>query len=904
VSETETLETPTSVEDGAVPASKGVDQVNRIVAALVGAVVFTVYRITLSPDVSFWDAGEFIAASHSLGIPHPPGTPLYVLMGRVFSILFSGMLHLTSPSVAVNLLSAIPSTIAAVFLYLCVVRVGKKMWADGDQSTFHLPSMIAGITAAMFAAFASTLWINSIEAEVYAVSGMWAVFCAWLVLVWADSDPKDERLLVVIAYLLALNIGVHLATYLAALAILPFAFLYERRLAIPVSFLVVLALGQDLQFFLKVVGLMMLPTLQFAILAPEYARRYRSTLLVAHAVAVVFFLWAVGRPEQTVFLRFLEGVVPLAAFLFPWLALPAPKKLSNPFTDLGFLLALVTVLGFSCHLYLPLRSALNPAINEAQPDTWRAFWDVILRVQYRPVSVFERQATWVFQSDDMFWRYFREQWSPAFLALLGIPGLIAHLRRSPRTFVLFGLLFLWTSAALILKMNFTDHEVRERDYFFAPGFFYYAVWMGLGLGWLSQLVLTGATGGLRRVMAPVTVALCVLISAVPIRGHWETHDRRGSWTAHDYAYNMLVALPENAVLFTNGDNDTFPLWYLQEVDGFRKDVRIVNLSLLNTPWYGEQIRDEEPRVPMNYTTEQLWQLRPRRHPTTGEVFLVKDQVALDIVHAVFNKQQDRPVYFAVTVDDLVGLDDFLKLEGLVFRLHPDLPRDGAREFPLPVTADIPPQRVGDEIFEDVNLTLTRRNLEEVYSYRGFLNEDGQLDETVYRDENERKLVTNYAAAWARMALAYRGMGDMDESIACMKRAIELAPDYDPIKSGLGSLLFEARRYEEAGEFYLERLQTHPEDLKVYIGLAYVAQIAENWEESLEWSLRGLRVDPASRDVMAGLYRAYMKLNRYGDAENVLLQWLKLYPNDRSAQGALEDLRIDQQAEAGSSSASP
>src|SRR5688572_4400696 len=197
----------------------------------VGLFILAVYMITLSPDVSFWDSGEFIATSYSLGIPHPPGTPLYVVLGRFFSLVFHDFLGIASPARAVNMLSAIPSAIAAVFLYLCIVRVGKRIWCGGDQSARCYPAMIAGVTAALFAAFANTLWINSIEAEVYAVSGMWAIFTTWLILVWADSQPKDERLLVVIAYLLALNIGVHLATYLAALAILPFAFLYEKRLA-------------------------------------------------------------------------------------------------------------------------------------------------------------------------------------------------------------------------------------------------------------------------------------------------------------------------------------------------------------------------------------------------------------------------------------------------------------------------------------------------------------------------------------------------------------------------------------------------------------------------------------------------------------------------------------------------
>src|SRR5262245_28458182 len=219
------------------------DRWNSWIALLVGVATMTVFAITLAPDVSFWDSGEFIATSWSMGIPHPPGTPLYVLIGRVFALLFHSALHLVSVAQAVNLLSAIPSAVAAVFLYLCVARIGKKIWNDSSPS-FSLPAAIAGVTAALFAAFASTLWVNGIESEVYAVSGMWAVFAAWLVLVWADSEPKDERLLVVCAYLLALNIGVHLATYLAALAILPFAFLYERRLAIPVSFLAVLAMAK------------------------------------------------------------------------------------------------------------------------------------------------------------------------------------------------------------------------------------------------------------------------------------------------------------------------------------------------------------------------------------------------------------------------------------------------------------------------------------------------------------------------------------------------------------------------------------------------------------------------------------------------------------------------------------
>jgi Flp pilus assembly protein TadD len=862
------------------------DVPNRIVAGLVGACVFSVYTITLSPDVSFWDSGEFIATSHALGIPHPPGTPLYVLMGRVFSLLFHGLLGIASPAQAVNLLSALPSALAAVFLYLCVVRVGKKLWNGGDQSTFCLPAVIAGVTAAVFAAFSNTLWINSIEAEVYAVSGMWAVFATWLVLVWADTEPKDERLLVVIAYLLALNIGVHLATYLAALAILPFAFLYERRFAIPVSFVVVLAMAKDLQFFLSVVGLLVLPTLQLALLPSAYKDRHRTTLVAAHGVAVLLALWGVTRDPSAFRWALILGP-PIVAFLLPVIALPVPKRLQNPFTDLGFLLTLVTVLGFTCHLYLPIRSALHPAINEAQPDTWDAFWKLILRDQYKPNSVFNRQATWVFQFDHMFWRYMREQWSPAFLTLLGIPGLLVHFRRERRTFVLFGLLFLWTSAALVLKMNFTDHEVRERDYFFAPGFFYYTVWMGLGLGWLARLVVRGMSTRLRPVMGAVTAAVCLFIAGVPMVRGWESHDRRGDWVAHDYAYNMLAPLDPDAIIFTNGDNDTFPLWYLQEVKGFRKDVRVVNLSLLNTAWYGQQLRNEEPRVPMTLTTEQLWQLTPVRDPKTGKIWYVKDIVGHDIIRAVRQQGDTRPVYFAVTVDDLLGFDDELHLEGLTFRLE----QQGVpKTLPPEKRGDVPAEGEIPDIVNDVNLRITRRNLEEVYRYRGLLTESGELDTTVYRNEDETKLVTNYAAAWARMALALRDRGNYDEALECLRQAIKIAPQFEPIVGGYGGFLVQAGDLEGARQFYLERKETHPEDERVWLGLAYAAQEAGNWDEALDWYHQGLAVLPDNPKLLASLYEAYSRLEKWAEAENLLEQWVRLHPNDDTARQVLAEVR--------------
>jgi tetratricopeptide (TPR) repeat protein len=194
------------------------------------------------------------------------------------------------------------------------------------------------------------------------------------------------------------------------------------------------------------------------------------------------------------------------------------------------------------------------------------------------------------------------------------------------------------------------------------------------------------------------------------------------------------------------------------------------------------------------------------------------------------------------------------------------------------------------VIGDVNLRATRRNLEEVYKYRGLLTADGQLDPDVYRDENERKLITNYAAAWARMALALRDAGRMDQAIECLQRAIEIAPSYDPIVGGFGGMLLESGDIEGARAFYLDRLKTNPQDVRVYLGLAYTARHADDVQDAVDWYHQGLSVIPGNRELLAGLFDVLYGAQRWDEAENILVQWLKTNPGDQSARATLEDLR--------------
>jgi len=284
------------------------DRINMLVAGAVTVIVLVMYGVTISPTVSFWDSGEFIATAYILGTPHPPGTPLYVLVGRLFSLL-----PFCDAAVGVNGFSALMGTLAVLFLYLSMVRV-VRLWRPDRTTENNLVVYSGAAAGALFAAFASTYWTNAIEAEVYAPSGFLMSFGTWMMLKWgvAPDEPGRKNLVLVVAYLLALGIGLHLGTYLAAFSFLAFIIVVNWRLFMDAKFM---------------------------------------------------------------------GLV-----------------------------IMLSVLGALVHIHIPIRSSLQPPIDESSPQTFMSFFDFVNRKQYKPMTLFHRQATWAFQFD-LFWRYFLEQFS-------------------------------------------------------------------------------------------------------------------------------------------------------------------------------------------------------------------------------------------------------------------------------------------------------------------------------------------------------------------------------------------------------------------------------------------------------------------------------------------------------------
>lgn len=247
--------------------------------------------------------------------------------------------------------------------------------------------------------------------------------------------------------------------------------------------------------------------------------------------------------------------------------------------------------------------------------------------------------------------------------ILGLIGLFFHLNKHSRDTLIVSLLFFMTGLAIVIYLNQYPYQPRERDYAYAGSFYAFAIWIGLGVMALSNL--------LRKVLKGITApALATLVTLVLVPGimasqGWDDHDRSGRYTARDFAKNYLASCEKNAILFTNGDNDTFPLWYVQEVEGYRTDVRVINLSLFNTDWYADQMKrrvyDSDP-VPISMTHEMY------RQGTRDVVYLMQDEnmnhvnitELFDLMHK--NPKKLQQVYREFTIDFFPSRDFYLPVD--------------------------------------------------------------------------------------------------------------------------------------------------------------------------------------------------------------------------------------------------
>ena len=623
-----------------------------LAAAATGAAVFLIYLLTLAPSTAMWDTSEYIAAAYVVGLPHPPGNPLFVLLGRVFALLP------IAPNVAmrINILAAVTSAATAAMWFLVTERV-LVSWLESRWQR-----IVGGVLGALVGATAFTVWNQSVVNEkVYTISLFGLAVISWLTVRWSDDPegPKADRILVVIAYLLGLGYTNHMMGMLAAPAV---------------------------------------------------------------AVAVL-----IRRPDT----------------LLRWRLLLACGA--------------VMFLGMTVFATQPIRAGFFPAINEGEPTTWDSFWYNFNRGQYGKPSVMERQAPFSAQIG-MWWLYFRWQWMrdmhgifpgwqsllASFYLILGLLGGYVHWKRDRRSFWYFGTFMLTLTVLLIFYLNFkygysqapslgdsVAREVRDRDYFFLVSFSAWGVWAALGLVfiWESLAAMIGShtvkmgrdTLELPTRRGWMLAAPVLVLAILPLVGNWNAASRRGHTATRDFAYDLLNSVEPYGILVTVGDNDTFPLWYAQEVEGIRKDVIVANTSLLNTDWYVRQMLRRPvfeydaangPSIyrgkswpkpsgpPMKLTIEQadsiplsyqVAQPQTFRKAGTDIVATIPPQYLskadLIVLRMIVDAYPDRPVYFSRTsgnyADAQLGLRDFLLQQGLARKLVPKEPTAGTDTMPMP-----------------------------------------------------------------------------------------------------------------------------------------------------------------------------------------------------------------------------
>lgn len=648
---------------------------NNIAGWTMFSVAFITYALTMERTSSFWDCGEFIASAFKLQVPHPPGSPLFLLIGRIFSLLAFG--ELTKIAYWVNMVSVVSSAFTILFLFWTITLLARKLIGKAEDQWKNSDAMLViacGVVGSMAYTWSDSFWFSAVEAEVYALSSFFTAIVIWSVFKWESiTDPaKENRWLIFTAYLVGISIGVHLLNLVTipALALV----YYFKKYPEPTFF------GGTLAF---ICGLIILGIINSGIIPglPEVAGRFEiffvNTLGLPYTWGIVFFI--------VLFVGTIAGSIRYAH--------RAEKALLNT-ALLSFAFVLI---GYSSYIMVLVRSEFNPPINENDPSDVLRFVSYLKREQYesrpllygptfvsnpvsqkrgapiyrkeggkyvvtdyKPLYEYEpaanmlmprmyssqpghpelyRQMTglaegqkpnmmhnlrYMFshQIGHMYWRYFlwnfvgRESdkegsgtllpWQsagsyPSSIAgnrghnnfymlpfLLGLAGILCMYGRRRRDLVVTGLLFVLTGVALVVYLNSPPSEPRERDYIYVGSYYIFCMWIGLGV--------LAIAGGLRTIVkreklqATFATALGLCIPILMVAKGWDNHDRSNRYHSVDFARNILSACAPNAILFTGGDNDTFPLWYVQEVEGFRKDVRVCVQTFLGTDWYISQLK--------------------------------------------------------------------------------------------------------------------------------------------------------------------------------------------------------------------------------------------------------------------------------------------------------------------------
>ncbi|GBD91630.1 hypothetical protein BMS3Abin04_02362 [bacterium BMS3Abin04] len=663
-------------------------RLNRIIGFFVFVIALFTFFSTVQPSVSFWDCGEFIASSYGLQVPHPPGTPFFILVGRIFSMIP----FVSNIGLRVNTISVLTSSFAILFLYLVAVKAIENWKGKNYKSLFDaILTYSAAAIGALSLAFSDTFWFNAAEAEVYASATFFIAIVTWLLMIWNEKadEPDSEKYLIMIAYLIGVSTGVHLMSLLALVSIVMVIY-YKKYLTDEVTYIKTTYIFLGHIVVVLIIGAALWASTSNVAPSQDAIKAFDSRFLMIEVAASLIYMGIFYKKilqKNSIYIPLIVGGIVLAIVYpgilkyFPILiaAVSGSDFVMNIvviailFGVVGYIIHwagknqketinlaakafLFAVLGFTSYTMIIIKANENPPINLNNPDTVPRLVSYLSRAQYGIQPTFKRRFSQEkhqqgiyknyssdldflirYQMGHMFHRYLLwnyvgrnstvqdsgVNWSEFFAIpfLLGLFGLYYQFRRDWKLGSAFLMMFIFLGYLTAYYQNQQQPQPRERDYFYVGAFFVYSLWIAVGMRGIFDLIFEQfKDSNTAKILAIIAIIIGFLL--VPInmlKANYHTHDRSRNYLPWDYAYNILQSASQNAILFTNGDNDTFPVWYLQDVEGVRRDIRIVNLSLLNTPWYIKQLKNQTPygaeKVPFSFSDKEIDRIGPSRWET-------------------------------------------------------------------------------------------------------------------------------------------------------------------------------------------------------------------------------------------------------------------------------------------------
>ncbi|MDY0078002.1 MAG: DUF2723 domain-containing protein [Bacteroidales bacterium] len=706
----------------------------RIFGGLAFVIALMTYLLTLEPSASFWDCSEFIACAYKLEIGHAPGAPLYMLLGRLFSLLAFG--NTENVAVAINALSAVASALTVLLLFHIIYWFVSKLLSKSKPEIkieyIHFMAVAASLIGSLSFAFTDSFWFSAVEAEVYATSVLFSALVFWCITKY-EQEPRgwrENRWLVLIFFLLGLSVGVHLLNLLAlpAMALVVY-FKHYRHSTLKLlatlglsGLLIVVFVYGIIPGVVKSAAYFDLVFVNF-LKMPVYSGVLSFIIILVSGILLLMHYFNKNKKYLSRFALLLFSFWLIGYSSFAVLVI---RSADNPFIDINNVenvFGLVDYLNREQYGQRPLIYGHNfntPIVDSKKRFTYKLLDKTYFQDELNPeykydehaLSFFPRMSSseprhvdaykkWVtikgrnlkvtgadgvsktinvptfldnfrffikYQLGQMYFRYFMwnfagrqndtQGYGDAFFGnwisgipwldnlrlgqqneiaddfknqkaqnkyyliplLIGILGMLYHLKHDKRNFWIALTLFICTGPAIVIYLNEVPITPRERDYVHVGSFMVFAIWIGLGAAALLQ-------ESARYIKKPfvkwaITGILLIIVPGLIGSQNWDDHDRSDRYAARDFGKNMLSSCAQNAILFTAADNDTYPIWYLQQVENFRPDVRQVLTTFLPIEWYGNQLNNEYPgcgSVPISFKNKELLMKTNQFYPVTTRI---------------------------------------------------------------------------------------------------------------------------------------------------------------------------------------------------------------------------------------------------------------------------------------------